>query len=295
MTRHICISILTILLHFTMNYQKGYGQSSSTPTFLWAVFSKGDTIPSFLYGTIHHLGPKPILDNKKLLNIILSSKLIVMEADTNEMLHPTTTKFNYTVNTSLDQLIGFGDYQMVQQEFFKATGNQLDNYKYKMPQMIMNIIIDGRERQNPTYEAKPIMENALYAVSRVKGIPIKGLENREDMYRIMYVGMPLKEQAKLLLYYLREMEFNSTESQMTPCFQRQNLDCFCQVDDMKHYTRPGDSTIVINRNQFWLPKIENYIKQKNAFIAVGAAHLCGDYGIVALLKKNGYTLIPLKL
>ncbi len=295
MNNHISPLFLKILLLLTVTFQVGFSQISKSPTFLWAIFTKGDSVPSFLYGTIHHLGPKPLLDNKKLLKLILSSDLIVMEADTTELFHPTKLKFDFTVDTPLDNLIGFQDYQMVQQEFFEATGKQLENYKFKMPQMILNIIEEGRDDQDPTFEPKPIMENALYAASRVKGIPIEGLETREDMFRIMYQGMPLEIQAKLLLYYLKDMKFNTTDAQLLPCFQNQDLNCFCQIEDMSHYTKPGDSTIIISRNLFWLPKIENHLKQKNIFIGVGAAHLCGDYGIVALLKKKGYILIPMKL
>lgn len=295
MYKHSIKLFLKTLLLITLNCQLGFGQISKTPTFLWAIFTKGDTVPSFLYGTIHHLGPKPLLGNKKLLNLILSSDLIVMEADTTELFHPSKMKFDFIVDTPLDHLIGFQDYQMVQQEFFEATGKQLENYKYIMPQRILNIIEDGRNDQDPTFESKPIMENAFYAASRLKGIPIEGLETRADMYRIMYQGMPLDVQAKLLLYYLKDMKFNTTDAQLMPCIQKQDLNCFCQFEDISHYTKPGDSTIIITRNLFWLPKIEKHLKQKNIFIGVGAAHLCGNYGIVDLLKKKGYILIPIKL
>jgi uncharacterized protein len=295
MNKNRSLFVLIIQLLLIACFKNSYSQISKTPTFLWAIFAKGDTVPSYLYGTIHHLGPKAILDNKPLVKLIWNSKLIVMEADTNELLHSVGTKFNYNVNTPLDQLIGFADYQLVQQEFFAATGRLLENYKNKMPQMIMNQIINGREKINPTSEAKPLMESALYAVSRVKGIPLKGLENKQDMFNIMYKGMSLNMQAKLLLFYLKEMQFDATEEQMLHCFQQQNLDCFCEIDDMTHYTRPGDSIIIINRNQFWLPKMENYFKQKNVFVAVGAAHLCGSYGLVSLLRRKGYMLIPIKL
>ena len=45
-----------------------------------------------------------------------------------------------------------------------------------------------------------------------------------------------------------------------------------------------------NRNKAWIPKIESEIKDKSCFIAVGAAHLFGEEGLIDLLKKNGYSL-----
>jgi uncharacterized protein YbaP (TraB family) len=229
-----------------------------------------------------------------MMGIILKSNYIVMEADTTELYHRKSKRYDYTVDTPLDQLIGFADYQLVQQEFLAATGRKLDDYKYKMPQIIMSMIDDGRTDQDPDHESGPLMENALYAMSRVKGKSIEGLETRDDMYEIMYRGMPLQEQARLLLYYLKEIRFSSTKELMLECFQKQDLNCFCEIDDMNHYTRPGDTAIIVNRNLFWMPKIEHHLKQRNVFIAVGAAHLCGRFGIVALLRKRGYVLIPVR-
>jgi uncharacterized protein len=286
------IAVFLLLLFYFVNSS---AQVSKTPTFLWAIFSKGDTVPSFLMGTIHHLGPKRILDNKRLMNIILRSSLIVMEADTSELMHGTNRNFNYTTDTSLQQLLGFKQYQMVKQEFYEATGNQLDDYQYLMPQAILDLITKGKQMKDTAQTSNPLMEGALYAVSRVKNIPVKGLENREEMFNIMIKGMPLRTQAALLICFLEQSKLNAVESQMEPCFQKQDLDCFCQIDDMNQYTRPGDSIVVINRNVFWLPKIEKYLKRKNIFIAIGAAHLCGNFGIIALLKRKGYHLIPIKI
>ena len=94
------------------------------------------------------------------------------------------------------------------------------------------------------------------------------------------------------MYDLKDLKFNNTEETMNACFENQDLTCFCKIDDMNHYTRPGDETFIVKRNLFWIKKIKNYIDQGNVFIAVGAAHLCGDYGIISLLKKSGYAIAP---
>lgn len=281
---------LTLLLGWCFNFS--FAQLSETPTFCWMVLSKESKTPSFVFGTVHNLGPKPILNNKQLMNFIVKSKLIVLEADTSELLHPTDTHFDFTCNTALDELLGFSDYQFVKNEFFLTTGKDLDNYKFIMPQVIMMMIENAKKNKDLNKSKIPLMENAFYAFSVVKKIPIQGLETRRENFNIMYKGMPLKDQAKLLMYDLKDLQFSSSEEQMKTCFEKQDLTCFCKIDDMSHYTRPGDSTIIINRNLFWIKKIKNYIKQGNVFIAVGAAHLCGDYGIISLLKKDGYTIVP---
>ena len=51
---------------------------------------------------------------------------------------------------------------------------------------------------------------------------------------------------------------------------------------------------LFKRNQNWIPKIEEKIKDHSCFIAVGAAHLPGDKGVLNMLKQKGYTVTPVK-
>jgi uncharacterized protein YbaP (TraB family) len=48
------------------------------------------------------------------------------------------------------------------------------------------------------------------------------------------------------------------------------------------------------RNKNWIPVIESQIKVNSTFIAVGAAHLPGENGVINLLKMKGYTVEPVK-
>ena len=49
-----------------------------------------------------------------------------------------------------------------------------------------------------------------------------------------------------------------------------------------------------NRNQKWIPLIEEKIAQTPTFIAVGSGHLPGDQGVIELLRKQGYLVTPVK-
>lgn len=51
-----------------------------------------------------------------------------------------------------------------------------------------------------------------------------------------------------------------------------------------------DEEMVYARNADWIPKLENILAQGDVFIAVGADHLSGPKGVVALLQKRGYKL-----
>ena len=49
--------------------------------------------------------------------------------------------------------------------------------------------------------------------------------------------------------------------------------------------------LVTDRNRRWVPKIESLLHgSKNAIVIVGAGHLVGDKGVVALLRKDGFKI-----
>jgi len=51
-----------------------------------------------------------------------------------------------------------------------------------------------------------------------------------------------------------------------------------------------DEEMVFARNADWIPKLEKILQTGDVFIAVGADHLTGPKGVVALLQKRGYKL-----
>jgi uncharacterized protein YbaP (TraB family) len=52
--------------------------------------------------------------------------------------------------------------------------------------------------------------------------------------------------------------------------------------------------LLADRNQRWLPKLEEFLKgDKNVIVIVGAGHLVGKSGVVELLRKKGYKVTQL--
>ena len=52
--------------------------------------------------------------------------------------------------------------------------------------------------------------------------------------------------------------------------------------------------LVTDRNQRWLPQVEQLLNGKdNAFVVVGALHLVGDGGLLEMLRRKGYTITQL--
>jgi len=49
-------------------------------------------------------------------------------------------------------------------------------------------------------------------------------------------------------------------------------------------------TLLVGRNRRWVPQIEDCFAVQRCFVVVGAAHLVGPDGLVAMLRARGYTV-----
>ena len=62
------------------------------------------------------------------------------------------------------------------------------------------------------------------------------------------------------------------------------------VETMKTYPLFYEK-LLVQRNKNWVPQIENFLtEEKNLLVIVGAAHLPGENGLLALLSEKGYEL-----
>jgi uncharacterized protein YbaP (TraB family) len=50
-----------------------------------------------------------------------------------------------------------------------------------------------------------------------------------------------------------------------------------------------------NRNKNWIPIMQDNMAKRSMFFAVGAGHLNGPFGVINLLKKQGYRLSPIRV
>jgi len=61
--------------------------------------------------------------------------------------------------------------------------------------------------------------------------------------------------------------------------------------DMREASAALYQTLIVERNQNWIPQIEAALaSDQDAFVAVGAGHMPGESGVIALLEANGHAV-----
>ena len=79
--------------------------------------------------------------------------------------------------------------------------------------------------------------------------------------------------------------------QLNQKFQQGNIDSIFQYVSASEEMAYDLNKLLINRNKNWVEKLPVMMKKQSLFIAVGAGHLGGPNGVVALLRQSGYTVV----
>jgi uncharacterized protein len=120
---------------------------------------------------------------------------------------------------------------------------------------------------------------------------------KKDYFETIAEQMAIIDQAMTQEYFVASLDGQSDlkselDSLMT-YYKTENLD---QISRLMYKNDTNSEAFVRlllhQRNQNWVAQIPDKIKDESTFIAVGAAHLIGEHGLVQLLRNEGYTVTP---
>jgi len=150
----------------------------------------------------------------------------------------------------------------------------------------------------PLQQAEFSVENGIdqyfFARARDDGRPIAGLETAEFQVNL-FAGMPEALSRQLLAATLDETTYTSQSPQELYRIWRSGdvatLDKL--MKDLRQRYPELNQLLLAGRNRAWLPQlVERFKGDTPLLVVVGAAHLVGPEGLVALLKAQGLDAKP---
>lgn len=261
-------------------------------TLLWQISGKGMESPSYVFGTMHLLCSAETMMSDSLLAALSRAKQVYFEIDMDnpgEMLG--IFKFiRMKDNKKIADLLSEEEYRRVQDYFStNKTVLPLSMMERFKPYFVAAMLSESKM----PCATKTGMEELLLQQAKKEGKPISGLESIAFQASV-FDSIPYAEQAKELLKTIDEAA--STDSfaiRMADIYLSQDLD---QIEKLTLEEEGGLSSylelFLYGRNANWIPAMEEAMKKQPALFAVGAAHLPGEKGVLNLLKKAGYQVVP---
>jgi len=273
------------------------GFSQTPHTLLWKISGNGLKKPSYLFGTMHIVCADDARLSDSLLGVIAHCEEVYFEVKLDMSLMNMLGMMKYMKmndGRKLSDLMSQKDYDKVKDYFVQRYPPMLFNMieRYK-PMMISSLIeAEGMNCQKQDGMEMMIMKE-LQNQNSTK--PINGLETVE-FQASLFDSIPYEEQAKDLVNYVDSSEeYKKSSLELAEVYKQQDLD---KIDSL---SRKGDAgmskymdLLLYDRNRKWAKELAVLLPQKSLLVAVGAAHLPGENGVIDLLRKQGYTLTPVK-
>jgi uncharacterized protein YbaP (TraB family) len=123
-------------------------------------------------------------------------------------------------------------------------------------------------------------------------LAVFGLETVEDEMAAINKE-PIDSQVLALKKVL--LNFDSVKlvmQQLTKVYLKRNTDSIYAFMKETDTDMSFENALLSERNKKWLPVMVQAMKENPVFFAVGAGHLGGEEGVLALLRSGGYQLKP---
>jgi uncharacterized protein len=266
---------------------------AQTHNFLWKATGKGNVV--YLAGSIHLLTPDfyplhPVFDNA-----FKDADLLVEEIDFGEMLGPESQmqalmRGMLPAGQTIDKVLSPATLALVNKTA-KELGAPLDALQRFKPWMLA-LTLEGLELASAGFDPNLGLDKHFYDLAKEGGKATQGLETVE--YQLSRLdGMTAEQQDHMLAQTLKEIATEKASvTKLTTAWKSGDAKSVEQLVLGNLKTDPVlYQRLLVERNQNWMPKIEALFARKgHALVLVGAAHLVGPDGLVALLKAKGYTV-----
>lgn len=256
---------------------------------LWEIGKPG--VPSsYLFGTIHSEDPE-VLELAQPVRMAWSgSSHVVLEVvlDTDALVH-TSSAMLMMDGRLLSDILG--------ESLFRQTAQAMQT------RGIPGVVL---ERMKPWAVATSLsmpptgtgmmLDRVLYEQAQEDGKPVHGLETVQEQLEI-FEGMPVDDQVALLRDAVEQFAgIAALHAELLDAYKQRDLAAMLAINTAA--LEAGDQRLaddfqrrlVTDRNRRMAERVQPYLSEGRAFVAVGALHLPGKQGLLNLLEQQGYTV-----
>lgn len=252
-------------------------------TLLWRISGKDLKEPSYLFGTMHVKDKRVFGFSDSVMLAIQKCKSFALEVNPDSTVRTLFETLGKS-DTSLDlhKMLSDTDYKKLSKKFEARNG-------YKMREDISPYLAESmmeRTHDKPG-DKESFVDAYLYGIARTMHKNMYGLENLADQLHKV-IGSPGEVKERLLGLLENGGDEEDDSEAMVRIYSTGNLD---NVQIYMNRYAPADSELIA-RNKVMASGIIKHAHESPIFVAVGAAHLPGDDGVIDLLRNAGYTVEP---
>jgi uncharacterized protein YbaP (TraB family) len=273
--------------------EKNYAANENA--LLWKVTGNDLTEISYVFGTIHMIENEDFFLTESMKVAFAASDKIVFEINMEEMsdmsvLFKLMGKITMEGGKTLEDLVSDEDYKLVK-EYFDGLGLPL-MFLEKMKPLFLSTFASGNVSPGDLQSGELKSYEMEFMEMAQKGKKEMGGLETIEFQLSMFDSIPYEAQAKMLVDAIKGTDGGDDQfKQMVDLYKQQALPAlYKMIEGDTEGVGEFEDLLLVGRNKNWIPLMEGMMKNKPTFFAVGAGHLGGNNGVVALLRKKGYTV-----
>jgi len=283
------ISALSLLFNNAIAQQVAHNDNKSL---LWRISGKHMSNPSYLFGTMHIICATDYIWTDSMEKSLTNADEVCFEMDMDDpsvMMAVATAMISTNGKTIKDYL--------TDEQYKLLTKYVEDNLHMdmsvlnQMKPVALQMLFSEKVINCDT----PVSyEERIMGIAKEEKKNIVGLEEAREQIALLE-KMPVDSAIQEIIRSIQSKTETDTEyEKMVMLYKNQDIQGLYRLIKRSKEAGLDMGDFLDKRNKKWIDRIVDKMDQRSVFFAVGAGHLWGDKGLIALLRKEGYTVEPIK-
>lgn len=280
---------LPVILLLCLLAVPGAAETTQLHGLLWEV-SKPGTAPSHLFGTIHSEDPEVLHLDAPVEAAFEAARSVVLEV----LLDDAAMQYSSAAMLLLDgrtlpELIGSGLFEQASRAARSRGIPEVVLQRMKPWAVAVTLSM-------PVPETGQVLDMLLYQAALQANKPVHGLETIREQLDV-FDTLPERDQLVLLQDALENFPaIDAIHAELLVAYKQRDLGALLAINDTSLEIGDGQLADVFqrrligDRNRLMAERMQPYLEQGRAFVAVGALHLPGRDGLLRLLQQRGYSV-----
>jgi len=281
-------------------------QIANTEAVLWRVEREGRAA-SWLLGTVHLADERVAKLSPAVAKALDGARAVALEiadlspAALSKVLAGATSLLTYTDGRRLDGALAPDDFAKVK-TVLGTSGVPAEAAAEFRPWIVYMLLSVSACERRRTEAGALVLDMRVAEAARAHGLKVIGLETIEDQLGAM-AAVPDDQQLEMLRATLKYTDrADDLMETVLQLYLKRGMGAAWPFEMALARAAGIDPAplaavqekLITQRNLAMATAAKPLLAAGGAFIAVGALHLVGDDGLVALLRKDGYTLSPVE-
>ena len=279
--------LFVAVLFFLFSHLTSFTQEKSL---LWEISGNGLKKPSYLFGTIHLICRPDYIWTDKMKKAFEATEKVCLEMDLDDMnlMMEISSGLMDKTGKKLSSYFSTTDYSKLKKYMKDTVGIDLAMFEMMKPVALQSMMVV----RSTSCDDAASYEDSLMKVAKKDGKELLGLESAQEQLDALE-SIPVDSVLAGLMEVVDGKDDGAGEAEyqkLVAAYRDQDVALMHRIIVGSESLAGSSAKLVDDRNRKWIPVIRKMMNNNPTFFAVGAGHLGGSVGVIALLRAEGYKL-----